>query len=209
MPRHLHQSLPVTHTHITLSSAVPPTIKINTHFPTYFISHCMVLRENHVRRDPLSCSLFHVVAEWAFPSNQHYQIWKTGPNKYTAGVYTCSRHNPLLWCSSPALWKDPEQQRTVEDVILTFLRIFFQASRMRSRLRQFRERATTLAFYTSEPVDSMNTVEDLIFRDEADIIVYDPRVSSRRRRIEWPTQLITCWVWCFNRDGGILLHICW
>lgn len=52
-----------THTHITLSSAVPPTIKINTHFPTYFISHCMVLRENHVRRDTLSCSLFHVVAE--------------------------------------------------------------------------------------------------------------------------------------------------
>lgn len=41
-------------------------------------------------------------------------------------------------------------------------------------------------FYASEPVDSMTVVEDMIFRDKADI-VYDPRVSSRRRRPEWPT----------------------
>lgn len=41
-------------------------------------------------------------------------------------------------------------------------------------------------FYSSEPVDGMTAVEELTFREKKDV-VYDPRVSARRRRIEWPT----------------------
>lgn len=41
-------------------------------------------------------------------------------------------------------------------------------------------------FYASEPLNGMTVVEDMVFRDKVDV-VYDPRVSSRRRRIEWPT----------------------
>ncbi|KAN0081995.1 hypothetical protein V8E54_003293 [Elaphomyces granulatus] len=41
-------------------------------------------------------------------------------------------------------------------------------------------------FYVSESLSGMTAVEELIFRDKISI-VYDPRISSRRRRIEWPT----------------------
>lgn len=41
-------------------------------------------------------------------------------------------------------------------------------------------------FHASEPVNGITLVENLIFRDKADI-VYDPSISSRRRRPEWPT----------------------
>lgn len=43
-----------------------------------------------------------------------------------------------------------------------------------------------LAVVSEEFIDGMTVVEDLIFRDKVDI-AYDPRVSPRRRRIEWPT----------------------
>ena len=39
--------------------------------------------------------------------------------------------------------------------------------------------------FISEPIDPLVALEDLIFRDKIDIC-YDPRVSARRRRIEWP-----------------------
>ncbi|KKK26856.1 hypothetical protein ARAM_003456 [Aspergillus rambellii] len=41
-------------------------------------------------------------------------------------------------------------------------------------------------FCASQPVDGMTILEELIFRDKVDIL-YDPCVSSRRRRREWPT----------------------
>lgn len=41
-------------------------------------------------------------------------------------------------------------------------------------------------FYATAPLDGMTLVEELIFRDKIDVL-YDPRVSARRRRIEWPT----------------------
>ena len=44
----------------------------------------------------------------------------------------------------------------------------------------------SLAVVSEEFIDGMTVVEDLIFRDKVDI-AYDPRVSPRRRRIEWPT----------------------
>lgn len=46
--------------------------------------------------------------------------------------------------------------------------------------------AVSPQFHASEPVDGMTAVEELIFKDKIDI-VYDPCVSSRRRRPEWPT----------------------
>lgn len=41
-------------------------------------------------------------------------------------------------------------------------------------------------FNSSENVSGMAVVEEMIFRDKKDV-VYDPRVSARRRRVEWPT----------------------
>lgn len=160
MPGHLHRSLPVTHIYIPiiLSSAVPLTIKINTHFSTLWaiawLSAGIMLEESSY-----SVSFFMWLTEWAFPSNQQHQIWKTGPNKNSLKRLRTTEDG---WGCHPYVYRD----------LLT-------------RLMQFREPAT-LAFYASEPVDNMTTVEDLIFRNEADI-VYDPCVSSRRRRIEWPT----------------------
>ena len=41
-------------------------------------------------------------------------------------------------------------------------------------------------FHISEPLNLASAVEDLIFKDKIDI-EYDPRITSRRRRIEWPS----------------------
>ena len=41
-------------------------------------------------------------------------------------------------------------------------------------------------FHVSEPLSLASAVEDLVFKDKVDI-QYDPRITSRRRRIEWPS----------------------
>jgi hypothetical protein len=38
-------------------------------------------------------------------------------------------------------------------------------------------------FYSSEPINGMTAVEEMIFRDKIDVC-YDPRYAARRRRIE-------------------------
>lgn len=43
--------------------------------------------------------------------------------------------------------------------------------------------AVASKFDVSESVNGMDAMDDLIFRDKTDI-VYDPRISSRRRRVE-------------------------
>lgn len=52
-----------------------------------------------------------------------------------------------------------------------------------------RLRITGPQFYTTAPIDGIILIEELIFRDDIDIL-YDPRVSARCRRIEWPTAVI-------------------
>lgn len=46
--------------------------------------------------------------------------------------------------------------------------------------------ATDPQSYTSSPADGIAAVEEMIFHDKMDI-VYDPKVCSRRCRIEWPS----------------------
>lgn len=57
-------------------------------------------------------------------------------------------------------------------------------------------------FYSSLPQGGMVAVEEMVFRDKIDF-PYDPCVSARRRRIEWPTVGVN--VWSAIRNSSIPL----